>query len=337
MSDDKLITNRWNEEVKAGESNKQFPILGPKSKRQLLFISRTEYAFQPLPVLLVPVTRRVQNVIKRQTYKGFKVDLNFGTAGGMQSDFVLVECLDPVFVNHFLVLADELAEKLDNEENSIEVVKTTIQNWLQFFKNQNNFLDDSELTGLYGELKFLLEMIQSKGPSRELLDSWQGPNGDSWDFLIQFTQRKTLAEVKTTVRPKSSISIHGVNQLEPKKDFRCLLNVRFVDRVITKDASPYFKSVPELIEDICQLLDKAPGGSLRSSLVEILQAVGMFEEHYDEYRTKRYKVVQSLWHEIDETFPALSRSKIPEHILSRVDRLQYEFSVAGISVSDAPF
>jgi hypothetical protein len=216
---------------------------------------------------------------------------------------------------HFMVAVTEriVVEK----RSAIDAVAIELQCFAELLQ-QRPILS---MIGLLGELLFLHRLMPMHG--FEALDAWVGPIGEPHDFRI----RDREFEIKSTVAPRRTHTIHGVEQLVPSKD--CSLAV--ISVLLGPPGANDGFSLPSMANTI---LD-----ALGSSCERILQFNSALEvcgfrlgdiAHYQ----RRYILRRSMGLiPVNDTFPAITRITIQKALgplAPRIDAVQYEVDVEGL-------
>ena len=98
----------------------------------------------------------------------------------------------------FDIVIEDLRIAVENtvsEETCLATVLTILEKWRRFFQTEKPIVMSDEMQeGLFGELSFLLVMIQSIGTSAVM--NWVGGERETHDFYI----RSYAIEIKTTVK-----------------------------------------------------------------------------------------------------------------------------------------
>jgi hypothetical protein len=110
----------------------------------------------------------------------------------------------------FADVVDAILVRVDQGLSSLEAAWTTLEDFRSLLLEQADAGPTVErIAGLAGELLILNRLIDYSSAAWR---AWRGPAGDRHDFR----SGSTSLEVKTTLkRGKSTIVVHGLNQLEP--------------------------------------------------------------------------------------------------------------------------
>lgn len=134
-----------------------------------------------------------------------------------QGHYLQIKLLDSDFISLFDDLIISLVDSIKNIANAEDASKEFIAiyiKWSTFFtKTFDKKLSKEKVIGLWGELSYLLKLIQNACPSvpiDNILKSWQGPFGASHDFELS----SSSIEVKTKPLASWMIKISSEYQLE---------------------------------------------------------------------------------------------------------------------------
>lgn len=246
---------------------------------------------------------------------GLDVDLR----RGVDSHQLLVLTLDKqVDRDLFEALCRSLRTALGStvdSASSLAVALTHIRRWKAFLSGRIHRLSTEEIRGLYGEIVFLKELIDSGVNAAEAVESWLGPEKSHQDFIFG----NTAVEVKSlSGAERSTIHFSSEDQLESLNDALFLRVYRLSILADSKNAL----SLNDLIE------------SVRSNIVNA-EAIESFEGKLlsngyaplPEYDQPRMIVSAVHSYEVRDDFPRLVRSRIPIGIT----RVNYEVQIETIS------
>lgn len=134
-----------------------------------------------------------------------------------QGHYLQIKLLDSEFISLFDDLIISLINSIKNTANAEEASKNFITSYLKwstfFTKTLDKKLSKERVIGLWGELSYLLKLIQvacSSVPIDNILKSWVGPLGASHDFEFSCSS----IEVKTKQLNSRMIKISSEYQLE---------------------------------------------------------------------------------------------------------------------------
>ena len=268
--------------------------------------------------------------------KGFLIEKQEMSYRDEKSTFVVLKCSKGVFNNTFLLFAEKLVEDLEESIRPSIALKNFIKHWEEFFhKVKKKKLTDEEITGLYGELSLLNDLIDKYGVSTNVVKWWNGPLKDPGDFLIELPDRKINCEVKTSALSYDRASIHGLKQLQDSElteSFLCLQKVH-----LQKVREPSSKhTLIDLLETVRSKL--ATDQYAISAFEELLEMIAVFDdEHITHCRLAIFQDRARQWYVIDKDFPAITSLSVPEAIRQRVENVRYELNLAGLSFTREKF
>lgn len=119
-----------------------------------------------------------------------------------------VTCRDARLDNVFIAFMDDVTSQL-GERNAVDVLVSSASAWRNLLRVVKQGLSDSASAGLYGELRFLEELVRHCGA--EAIETWQRDGHDVHDFIAD----RVRVEVKTSsFQNRQVVSIHGLKQLD---------------------------------------------------------------------------------------------------------------------------
>lgn len=205
----------------------------------------------------------------------------------------------------FETIVEDIRAKIVEKPHvdAITIVTTTLYKWKEFFaKNREILMSPERQQGLYGELRFLEELIMLKGTKAVLC--WTGCNYETHDFYVD----KNAIEVKTTVS-KAPYKMHISSEYQlDTNEVEGSLYVRFY-------AFRKSEASGEQLEEIVQ--------RIRTALIDNPHALSKFNEGLEEYGyfdavSDRYIIGYS--DRIEETFlvregfPRITPQKLGEGV-----------------------
>jgi len=114
----------------------------------------------------------------------------------------------------FTLLCEDLMETLARARNSLDVQELTFSHlslWSGFLQQQGGEPDARTVRGLYGELRFLEDLLVPAVGWRTALQAWTGPTGAPNDVVLPGVR----VEVKTTTPEDQMAVISSLEQLDP--------------------------------------------------------------------------------------------------------------------------
>lgn len=184
----------------------------------------------------------------------------------------------------------------------LSLMLARIRAWQDFMrKPRTDLLRPEEELGLFGELSFMREAIVAGAAAANVVHAWTGPSRSLQDFQTDMIG----VEVKATLSVNSfSAHISSLEQLDGMRERAVLLAaIRFT----LHDEG---QTLPELIGSVRQL---ATDGGVVSTLNRTLMLSGFVDEASELYK-RRFTATNIRLFEVNETFPALIRSRTSPEI-----------------------
>ncbi|MFA7517542.1 PD-(D/E)XK motif protein [Shewanella sp.] len=195
-----------------------------------------------------------------------------------QGHYFQIRLLDSDFTSLFDDLIISLIDSIKNIANAEDASKEFITiyiKWSTFFtKTFDKKLSKEKVIGIWGELSYLLKLIQftcSSVPIDNILKSWVGPFGASHDFELS----SSSIEVKTKQLTSWMIRISSEYQLENIDEKPLNLEV------ISVIESEYGLSIKDLFLKIKEHINKKSGDV--TILLSALEKVNLSEERLSKY------------------------------------------------------
>ncbi|MEL4454853.1 PD-(D/E)XK motif protein [Lutimonas vermicola] len=243
------------------------------------------------------------------------VEVQILASSGKKKELTII-LLDIDLMDIFVVFTEDIVnhiKEVSSSQEAIGIISSRIRYWKKLFgKYSNNILSPERQRGLFGELLFIKEMIESGNDMEETIRAWEGPSGTNQDFY----HNSDAVEVKTSIANVPVIKISNERQLDVKGLDRLFLVFYHLNEVPDKNYSlqnliiniqDHFKDSYELLIIFNKRLKKA----------------GISEEMIDNYNTTGYKVMEEMVFEISENFPKITSSKVSEGI----SKISYEISL----------
>jgi hypothetical protein len=214
-----------------------------------------------------------------------------------------------------LMVTDIVAMLTDNvnqkDERLFQLFLGRIRSWQQFMKKNSEGLNAEEELGLYGELECLDFLIDCGLPSYTLLEGWVGP----LDGLQDFELGHGAIEVKSTLASEGFVakilSLEQLNDSYRNPLFLCAL--RF-----TSDLEGW--SLPQRVAAIREKIK--PDTSALAVFENAMLHAGFRDMDADLY-ARRFRLIDSYFHLVNEKFPRL----IPGNIPFGIRQARYEIEI----------
>lgn len=247
---------------------------------------------------------------------GIKIELRvLNTTGNQGLILVLEKHVDQdLFFSLCETLILALADVTD-PLTGLSVALSQIKRWKAFMAGKKGrILSAEEVRGLFSELMFMAQMLKESGTELEALDAWQGPETSHQDYIFS----DTAVEVKSiSGRERSTVKISSEDQLESINNNLFLKVFRLIDMPESKQSL----SLNELVAHIAGILKDADaielfdGKLARAGYVELRA-----------YDKPRFVVADEQTYRVEEGFPRLVRSGLPEGLA----RVSYEIKLESI-------
>lgn len=208
--------------------------------------------------------------------------------------FLDIGCLEPDLELVFGKLVDAIVARVAAGEPCLRAVTDTLEHFRALLlAPRSKLVDRTQIAGLIGELLVLLKLLEN---SKSAWKTWEGPNGDRHDF-----RRGTDSlEVKATLGGQTpTVTIHGLDQLEPPRDGTLHLVHHSLEQVAGGALS------------VATLGSRALGmADDKTSLGERLSRIGCHDIRAPEWNTVRFERKESRVYRIAEGFPRLTRLEL---------------------------
>lgn len=223
-----------------------------------------------------------------------------------------VTCKEPRLDDVFIAFMDEVASQLDTR-SSVDVLLSCAAEWRTLLRIAKSGMSKEAATGLYGELRFLEELIVQNGPAA--ISAWQRDGKDIHDFVGDATS----VEVKTsTFQNQHTVTIHGLKQLEPPANGTLWLAVAEVDRHGTGET---IDAVVDRILDLGVPLDLIKAK---------LEAVGFVRGMHISDEPLLLTLRSWRFWPIDKTSPVLTTRTVGEEISTAVSNVRYSLHLGAL-------
>lgn len=221
---------------------------------------------------------------------------------------IFLKLNDQNYYDIFTILAEVIIRRIaeaSSEKKCIEVFIDELHRWQEFLKQYTgNVLSEEAQRGLYGELYFLKEVLIKHVTSDIAIKSWQGAERAIHDFQIgtQAVEVKTYAGASQV-----KIMVSNVRQLDSSGLKKLFLGVFLLD--VRKSENNTLPQMVKLIEDM--LTDNLYALKM---FKEKLIRYGYLDGHIEQYSLSGYAVIDAMYYHVDEAFPKITHTNVPEGI-----------------------
>ena len=203
---------------------------------------------------------------------------------------------------------------LSNETDGYNAIVVRFHQWKKMFvSSKKDFLNESQIMGLIGELLFLRDQLSKRIGLSEALRSWSGQELTHKDF----SYGDTWTEVKTIKRSSQTIRISSLEQLDSKNDGE--IAVYALEKM-----SAEYKGITlnKLIIEMRNLFLDSDDRDLFMSKV----ALQGYEYHnyYDDFT---YEQIYNKNFKVSDGFPKLTPNDVPKAVVKSI----YEIDLNKIS------
>jgi hypothetical protein len=256
----------------------------PTSRRMLLVRAdkKDSFAFEQLP-----------------EFRGFEISaLKFPDE---KPDKVMISLLlnDNSCLEIFSALCEDLFLISSREQNDKKMLlnfKERLLQWKKFLDlNGNQGLSPEAQRGLYGELRFLRDVLFPHLDVTKAINSWQGPSRKNQDFQISGTG----IEVKTSIA-KQHQKIYVSNELQLDDNDLDSLYLYFIS---LKETFNHGETLPGIIESVRKFIDINNGPS--SEFETQLFNAGYLDKHRTRYGKMGYHDRDIQIFQVKENFPRI--------------------------------
>lgn len=252
---------------------------------------------------------------------GMHMEVTPLTPGRSGRSRIILTLTDARYRDVFKTLAEDVVAGLVNADDEPACVRHffgRVNKWQAFLRQHGpDGLTAERRVGLYGELRFLRDVLLKRIDADTAVKAWKGCSKASHDFQLA----RGSVEIKTT-RAVTPIEIHvsNVKQLDDAG-----LPSLFVYLFSVDENDGGGESLPELIRSVRNLLS----GISAERFEEGLSEQGYLDVHQERYITPRYTSRTTRWFHVREGFPRLLPADLPEGI----GEVSYSVSIAAC----APF
>lgn len=250
---------------------------------------------------------------------GIRVDLRMLDASRGQGLVLTLE--QHVDKDLFFGLCETLVQSLGETKDSaaaLAVALAHLKRWKAFLAGKKTrMLSTEEIRGLFGELQFLRMLYQGPLDQTAAVDAWCGPDRIHQDFIFGDIAVETKA---LSGRERSAVRISSEDQLETLCDNLFLTVFRLSDM-------PESDQALSLNEAVRRIEGELSDSDVLEAFGEKLGAYGYVEMR--EYDKPRFIVTAQQTYRVEDDFPRLIRSALPDGIA----RLSYDIELEKI----APF
>ncbi len=234
-----------------------------------------------------------------------------GDSDPVQGRYLDIHCQVKTLNGQFDKVIADVIEAVQESRDAAAGAAATVASWRRLF---TTLVDSPGLTyqqrlALFGELSVLRDLAEAV-PGFDV-GWWTGPLGAPQDFRMP----ELSLEVKTTGEDSTSVTIHGLEQLDPPAGDPVRLVIRkVVENPSGTTLSELFSQVLDIVGDQAALRDRAV-------------MVGVTDTDPDPLR---FDVAETRVGIADENFPRLRTADIRPEALEVISKVEYELDIARI-------
>ena len=194
----------------------------------------------------------------------------------------------------------------NSEEASIKLFTIKYKRWMSFFaKYYESCLRPEAQRGLFAELAYLEELLDSGMDAEKAVNCWQGPDKVSQDFIFE----SSWAEIKSVSPKATKVRISSFRQLDSANPGR--LVVYFLSLSSSED-----KSAMSLFDKVDTIFTRLGGrGAGEAADLFHLRLMSANYVPIDEYKKDHYGVIEKQVYSVGAGFPRLNRESLPDAIV----------------------
>ncbi|SMY11416.1 PD-(D/E)XK motif protein [Brevibacterium jeotgali] len=224
-----------------------------------------------------------------------------------------VTCRDSRLDDVFIAFMDDVTSQL-GERSAVDVLLNSAAEWRNLLRVVKHGLSDSAAAGLYGELRFLEELVHHCGA--QVIETWQRDGQDVHDFIAD----RIRVEVKTSsFQNRQAVSIHGLKQLEVPVTAPLILAVAEIEK---HGDGETIDSVVDRILDAGVPID---------SFSQKLEAAGFVRGMSSLDDGLTFSLVSWRYWEIARQSPVLSTHTVGSEVATAISDVQYTLNLAALA------
>lgn len=221
-----------------------------------------------------------------------------------EKNILIVQLFNNQYKDIFSVLCEDLILNISNVEDEEELARellNRIEKWKSLFdKVTSQGLTYEEQIGLYGELYFMRQFLQSSSVFLNVVNSWIGPEKQIRDF-----QSGTWSiEVKSTHgNNHQKLYINSERQLDTNN-----IENLFLYHISLDVRQQSGETLNQIVDAILEILN-SDFVSLNQFKSKLFNA-GYFDQHRHLYETTGYFVRHKVFYQVENDFPRIEERDI---------------------------
>lgn len=238
------------------------------------------------------------------------VEIRVIESGNSKKDITII-LSDNDLLDVFILFLDDLIKELEllSDQHDIpHLINERVSYWGRLFaKVKGELLSKERQRGLYGELLFLLSLLNRSGDHAKCVVCWTGPEGSNQDFSNDLK----AVEVKSSKATKPSVNIASELQLDWTVLDSLYLCVTHLDELPNGSDTLY-----KLITEIKARINSS--AELIKLFESKLDSAGVPEGGEELYKETGYVVRSRRTYKVSDGFPALTNSIIDNEAIHNV-------------------
>ncbi|MDB2468659.1 PD-(D/E)XK motif protein [Alphaproteobacteria bacterium] len=227
--------------------------------------------------------------------------------------------LDEALVRQFRIFCEDCIDSIERilattSARTLQALGSTVNRWLDLFKNSKKKFSSSMEIGVFGELFILNNVLNKKFQISDCVHGWRGPKRDEQDFLLN----NALIEVKSQMASRDRVvTISSLDQLD------CVSGQIFLVHLGLSATTKSMHNALSLSQLVDNILAKTKGDNyVTDTLLGNLQLANY--EHGVTESTTIFSTNFVNFFKVDDSFPKLIRKDVP----SAIDRASYSLDMA---------
>ena len=222
--------------------------------------------------------------------------------------------------DQFLTMGKRVSEnsaKGKNDEDSLEIFLKEITHWISFLKDYERFPSRPYIIGLFGELSFMKNIIDTTGNYEDVINAWKNGNPTK-DFYFS----DSVFEIKaSTSNPMTAVNIGSWNQL----DETSVNNNLILSTVTLNESDPKGFYIYELVEKLTEMF-KENADHLSKIFYEKLSNENYFMSNNQMYKKKssKFSVHNIKYFQIRDNFPRITPPDIENLDRPGIESITYK-------------
>lgn len=263
-----------------------------------------------LVALLIPIETRIGALVDERS-QGVRVGA-LPSSSLVPRPTLCIQCEDQRLLDVFLSLVDDIVAKVrDLEVSQVNrEVEEVLDSWRRLLAAAGNPLPREVAMGLIGEFEVLGEM---RSAPEAALRCWGGPRGEIHDFSLPGGSLEVKA---SSTMDGLTVEISSLDQLMPRDDVPLHLVVHHLREN---------RQAPSLDQRFDVLVGM---GYPSQQLTQLCEGVGYVPGSDPE--ANRFQVLATRAWGVDDSFPGLRRSDLPQDRLVGVERVRYTLGLSSL-------